>query len=502
MVKSSLLQALYQSQIIDFDRQSPFSEVIHAFLSKREGDLRHFDFKSLWRFPLTEEGIIESWRNLLIFALIAHLSKDNIDLLANTAHTFLNQPRNQKSCYQRLLVALNQFFADMPVQAIDLDILDGGAVLIALREYCPWQAQPYSPYHAEFGTLLCLLVHLTHNDDLKQKLLRMAKWHLNTLDFDFFPLVGLFSKEKNGTISQQIIWNYLFFYSLSHMIGAVEYIGVTKNYAQFIASIPIEKSIEMDPLCVLLEKMIEHCSKEVGEGDTILPHNIYDPSTALVGIRNEAYHSICTLHGAQTGLGCLRNKDVHILSYGPQYLPLEECEGFGIEGNYLSEHGIRQSWIDVHPGGFSLRGCARLVDQPIFSSDSLCRTKKLSGIWLEIEQEFHSSQLDLKTQFLGFDGWDSLAFSFFVKTKVCRVDSKRLIPRTLDCYDGKSQDIILEGDEKAIRLSSSYDGRMQIIPLSGGDNFWGADFLIAYMLDSNYRKYDWQMCLEDKSNPA
>jgi hypothetical protein len=34
---------------------------------------------------------------------------------------------------------------------------------------------------------------------------------------------------------------------------------------------------------------------------------------------------------------------------------------------------------------------------------------------------------------------------------------------------------------------------MQVIPLAGGDNFWGADFLVAYHLSQDQRNYQWHL---------
>jgi len=34
---------------------------------------------------------------------------------------------------------------------------------------------------------------------------------------------------------------------------------------------------------------------------------------------------------------------------------------------------------------------------------------------------------------------------------------------------------------------------MQVIPLSGGENFWGVDFLAAYVCSDEQRHYSWQL---------
>ena len=99
-----------------------------------------------------------------------------------------------------------------------------------------------------------------------------------------------------------------------------------------------KKENRIEPLWALIEKWLERF-KSVPAAPIELTEHICDPSTALVGYRSPAQHVICSLHGEHTGLGVLRYGAIDIVSYGPQYLPLGECQGFGIEGNALSDHG-------------------------------------------------------------------------------------------------------------------------------------------------------------------
>ncbi len=229
-----------------------------------------------------------------------------------------------------------------------------------------------------------------------------------------------------------------------------------------------------------------------------LPENIYDPSTALVGYRSTSQHVICTLHGGHTGLGMLRVEDIEIVNYGPQYLPLSDCQGFGIEGNALSDQGIRRSMIEGRRQTFVLKGCTRLIDQP---SSSPFDIGQFRGIWLEVVQEFKRPHFYLKTTFLGLDGWESVAFSFFVKARCCRTQSQQMLyPRTLERYEGEVQTLIFEGHQAALELRSLFtQGTLKVIPLGGGNNFWGADFLVAYLLHSDQRQYQWHIGPYQKS---
>jgi hypothetical protein len=260
---------------------------------------------------------------------------------------------------------------------------------------------------------------------------------------------------------------------------------IFSNIKNFLENKSNEKIL---PLWILLERFLLPDRKEIEEKKLALCERIFDPSTALVGYRSSKQHVLCTLHGVNTGLGHIRIGDVEIVNYGPQYLPLSDCEGFGIVGNTLSDQGIRRPLIEWNSNSFTIKGCVRLVDQP----DAL--HKKFRGIWVDIAQDFKRPHFYLNATFLSLDGWDSVVFSFFIKARRCCVYSRPtpLLPRTLERYEGNIEPLILNGEhEQLILRAVSQEGRMQIIPLGGGDNFWGADFIISYILVPEVSDYQW-----------
>lgn len=422
---------------------------------------------SFWCVPISEENIYRNWQTLLIFALMGSPKV----LLAKKLHGLLNQPWNNHSSLMRTLVALNQVLADMPVHQINLKQLENGAIPIELHEYRPWIAIPFSPLHAQLGTYLSLIATLSKNEELKTQAIQAAKWQLNTLDYEFFPYTGLFTQEKNSTLTETLLWNYLFFRSVGFEEVAQAQLKHLNN-----GSIP--------PFFLLLKKIINETCKDF-QKDLALSNEIYDSSMSLVGMRFPNHHVICTTHGAHTGLGAYRFHDVQILNYGPQFFPLEECQGFGIEGNFLSDHDMRKSEIELSQNSFALKGCVRFVDSGQFN-----------GIWMETEQSYKDQFLDIKGHLLSMQGWENVAFSFFVKAKKCHVGTVAcLSPSTFQRYEGKYQTVIFEGKKESIQLmlNDVTKGEMKIIPLGSGENFWGADFLVAYLLHPEESKYHWNV---------
>lgn len=483
------LQSLYLTRI---EESSPyFDQIVRQFLESSRIPPQDLIEECLWQGPLlSEDKAIEAWKLLLAVNILCDLAQLHPSKLAAKVRFFERHPWNQSSQYFRSLVALNHAFAKMPIPEVGPHLLESGAALIDLHEYCPWLSLPYTPHHFEFGVFLCLLSLLTKREDLQETVLRIAHWQLNTLDVEAKPVAGLFVREKEGRTLQSYCLSYLLFRSAAILTEETPFAAIAEISMKGIQE-HVERTMEkIDPLWVLIEKWLDQ-HKILSHASLELSEHIYDPSTALVGYRSPAQHIACTLHGEHTGLGMLRQGDIEIINYGPQYLPLGECQGFGIEGNALSDHGMRRSMIEWRRGSFVLKGCVRLVDQP---SVSHFEVGKFRGIWLEVAQEFKKPHFYLKTTFLGLDGWEAVAFSFFVKAARCKIQSHILLPRTLERYEGETQTLLLEGQDNQLELRPlSFKGTMQVIPLAGRDNFWGADFLIAYLMTSDQRHYQWHI---------
>lgn len=483
------LQSLYLKQIED--SSSYFEKTIKNFFQSQLVPQTDILEECEWQEPcLSEERAIENWRHLLALNLLYDLASLSQSEIATKIRIFERHPWNQSSQYLRALVALNHALAKMPIPEVGPHLLESGAALIDLQEYCPWLSLPYIPYHYEFGIFLCLLALMTKRQDLQEIVLKLAHWQLNTLDVTGKPLLGLFVREQEGKALHHLCLSYLLFRSAATLRENTPFAEIAE-----VAMNSIQKYMEHDedkihPLWPLIEKWLEQY-QIVSNASLSLSEQVYDPSTALVGYRSASQHVVCTLHGGRTGLGVVRFGDIEIVNYGPQYLPLEECQGFGIEGNALSDHGMRRSILECRRHYFSMKGCARLVDQP---SSTPFATGNFRGIWLEVAQEFKKPHLYLKTSFLGLDGWESVAFSFFVKAAKSKIQSQCLLPCTLDRYVGEAQTVIFENQQSVLELNPLIcKGSMQVIPLAGGNNFWGADFLVAYFLSPDLRHYQWHM---------
>jgi hypothetical protein len=183
-----------------------------------------------------------------------------------------------------------------------------------------------------------------------------------------------------------------------------------------------------------------------------------------------------TYQGDHTGLGRIDFKHISVVSMGPHYFPLGELSRFGIfrEGEDLS---------DVEVSVNKISGWTKLIagDRPFGSG----------ATWIHFSVEKESEKTKVSASFENGKGEDPFAFVFFIKADSIKLNEKKIDRGSLISYKGPNSLIeCVSGNEK-ILLHSEIKSPIQIIPLAGGEFFWGADFLLAFEIDDLNQKYEW-----------
>lgn len=512
------LQKLYGKHLAIVGLVTPLEKALSAFLKTNPPIFSVLDqliapdkfiqdsSQSPWR-------LLEQWRNLLAVNLMTILQKVPSHYREAISHHIqeVSCCAFWKEC-QLLVVfrALNRKLSNLDDISISPSQYFSGAAPFETGSHWTWANAPQISFQAEMGALWAVLGNATQNQELLSAAVKLAEWHLNTLDYHFAPFSGLLIQETDSSLISLVTSNYLLFHAVAVLANKPEMEYAAQKQLEQLEKILIMKSGRLQPYAVLLEHWID-CQKEKPQPVPFeLPKMICDFSTYLVGYRSPINNLVCTNVGGKTGLGCLHFGDVHIVNYGPQHFPLGGCEGFGIEcGANNKDRDSYQKNIDhenseiisislSNNSEFHLRSCVRIVGKPpCKNSAALFRNAEHSGIWAEISQKFDEDAFHLSATFLGLkesEEMESLAFSFFIKAKHCEINGKKIKSCSLDRYQGAVRTINFHSDRNSVKIDSlRTDGEIQVIPLAGGDNFWGADFLIAYLLKSKLQTYHWQI---------
>ena len=90
---------------------------------------------------------------------------------------------------------------------------------------------------------------------------------------------------------------------------------------------------------------------------------------------------------------------------------------------------------------------------------------------------------------------EEIAFTFYLQTPHCQLENgTELQRRSLDQYHGASSSVWCRSNNNQLVITSDHlFEEMQLIPLGGGSNYWGTDFLLAFPLGKKQNTFSWNI---------
>lgn len=487
------LKKLYHQYCREAYKITPLEQIVESYLNDTCIDAKLLDHELVAGDKLdylSPWELLDAWRKILIPLLIfkGKLQEEKKHLIIQEIKRLQTEvcwPEFQLlSAYQHLVDIL---LGCRPEKKNVFFQLEEGACPVEGGGHWSWGGVPHPAFHAELGTLWLLCAGLTGNQLFFEYAKRLVEWQLHTLDHDFSPFVGLYSHEGNVSESLLLINNYILFFAASRCMSRPDYAFIAKKILSKLNDIASKTNVEIPPYAVLMEKWFGEQYSSIEAQEMKLPTHFQDIKLGKAGNRSENSSAIGTLFGGGTGMGCCHFGDVQVVNFGPQHLPLGDCRGFGVEGGgqLLSEY-IKS--ISITDTSFNIEGLARMASLPMpTTSLANFRQGQPSGIWLDSKLRYEAGEFSIHASFKGlFD--HPIAFVFFVKANNCLIDGKQMVkPRSFQQYSGEVREVELQGNRGSLFLNEiqkqglDFCQEMQVIPLGGGKNFWGADFLVAYM---------------------
>lgn len=301
--------------------------------------------------------------------------------------------------------------------------LASGAIPLFRQGFFLWGGLPYPQEHAQLGALLAQL-----NDPQANA---MVHFQEATLDHTKRPIASLFRQEEGWNEHSLKIANDSFFKSVGYVPSAT----------------------------------VQFADHELG----------------MVSRRTDVATVVCMASGCKSGMGVFLNRDAGILNFGPQLSPFENCSAFGLAG--------RAQKIDLHdlPYQFTLSSVCHLASPHMRETGfSHIKDSGYSGVWMKTKMEGNLSELSIECTFESVHPLDALRFIFFGKGESCWVRGlHKLSPRSLDRYQGPVQGVTLVGKEGNVHIEVPKGvSHLEVIPLAGDENYWGADFMFTYILNA------------------
>lgn len=427
---------------------------------------------------------VDAWRQLLVLLILIQEMQLFETKKAFLVEQFYRIDSGQLCPDFQLLLAYRQLIAALLDLTIEQEVfvqLPSGACPLEGKGMWSWGEVPHPAFHAELGLIWCLHAALLKDDKHLQAVENLANWQLNTLAHDCSLFAGLFAYEGDISPNSLAINNYLFFNAISKVLKRSNFAFFADKMENLLIQKAAIAHIAIPPFAVVVEQFLNRFNTSSPFLDCTLNSVFSDKHLAMVGSRSNDCSAVATLYGSGSGMGCYHHKDIHIVSFGPQHYPLGDCRGFGIEGgNVLLNDHVKS--LGVSEGYFKIEGLTRMSGLPT-SSNSVAefRHGNPSGVWVDAKLVFEQKSLSIETVMQNLFDYP-LAFVFFIKASGCVIDGGHTVkPRSFQQYAGEIGIVEVKGRDGCVSIESGLkQGEMHVIPLGGGENFWGADFLIAY----------------------
>lgn len=501
---ATCLQTLCQQNSTDLDSTTPLEQFVHTYLQGRsisaslvEEALTDTEASMPDLQKLSPLELLELWRKLLAILLILRdndllpVFRQRISCLAANLNTVVLWSEFQPLAAYHTLTAI---LLGLPAKEPVLCQLASGACPIEGGGHWTWGEIPQPLLHAELGILWTLYAVLGGDRRYQRAAELLAEWQQNTLDHNFLPCDGLFTPEGDSSTKAQLLANYVLFDGLAKVARRGDLAFLAEKQGSHLSS-PKEGDSPLSLAMLVFAAWFEaNFSAIASDPFYKLQKHFHDTHLALTGCREDEISAFATLYGGGTGMGCFHRRGVQVVNFGPQHLPLGDCRGFGLEG---TGRLLASRLGDIKSGeeGFLLKGISRMTAKPKEThTPAAFRQGDPSGFWIEAAVEFHAGQMTLDMLFNGLFEPKTLAFAFFVKASHCLVDGHQTIkPRTFHHYQGKVCEVQFNNSGESVSIHADHkQGEMHVIPLGGGQNFWGADFLLAYHCQTEH-PYRWQI---------
>lgn len=265
-------------------------------------------------------------------------------------------------------------------------------------------------------------------------------------DHNDMPLLPIWSEEKNYSSFDILCCYFLFFLTLE------KYTIIDEKKDKLLDLLSEKQPTQNLIFYLFIEETIHRI-------DEIEDRPVMD------GKRNEGlvHHFtnstfFATAYGKKSSLGMAIGNKVEVSAFGPQSLPLDDSNGFGVYTPYFLKN--KAIVMEKKSDGFFLDGWI-----------SLAQKKK----WGKFSIQSLGNCLDISFSF--FDP-KNCGFAFYIKAKFCDLFDKRYQSNHL-CHETKEVKEIFFGEEdEKLKIQFNKDVLIEVITLPGKSFFWEANFLL------------------------
>lgn len=470
-----LLSNLCDKLIKENQQSDIWIQQICSVKSQNSINLCHLFPTSIEESGLTPNSFLQKTKYLLITTILYYLSPTTI---------------SEKNQLERII----QLCSSHPYSSIPTCSIAIGCCLTLLgnRENFFLSQQKFSELYPinseaknnlEMSVLSWLLAVLNRgNSDYIREFIRYSEKCIALVDEKYGPIFTLWIREEDFSFEDILLQYFLVVYGLT--IFNIEGVSETliSSLTEKINCLLTNPSSEVSAFTMSLLLFCNESRYEPLKGTT---YSLQKKSSCIAVSSSKEICVAITTVGKNTGVGYIQRGKVVITNLGPHFFPLGEMDHFGIfhsstwrtEKNYATHPLYIKSWISLPS--------IKLVNK---------LDKFIKGdVEMELEVEQKKRDIDIGIRLIGPIHSNKLAFTFFLQAEELVVGDIKLQPYSLNRYQGMNMAIRGTHGSDFIVISPNFIGEMQIFSLAGKNHFWGSQFLLAYSLVDEDKRYQWNV---------
>ncbi len=316
---------------------------------------------------------------------------------------------------------------------------------------------------AQLGILWMILGVRLNNEVLQRAGLKIAVWQAHLLDSQGRPHLSIWSRAQTFRPSHFYHWNYVLFSIAYRLTGEKGFLKIAELTQKEVWD-PIAFPMSLLPLVPSkIPPPIPHFYHPFAEEITV---GMMKFTTADMSL-------IAHLSGWNSGLFSCHKQEVALVNAGPQVGSFDDLTHFGITRTWgVKPRSFQEMNWEKTAYHCHLKGWTQLHALPF---------------WLELDVQLQAGHANLKATLQDKEFPESLSMVLFLKCNKLILGGKHSLEMgTLERYEGKALPLELQGTKEKMALHPDPSLTMQVIPLSGGDHFWGAHFLVAFSFGPSF----------------
>ena len=332
--------------------------------------------------------------------------------------------------------------------------------------------------YIEILLLKIFIGHFFGKETLLEKSLHEAQWLLRLVDHDSHFLGTYWFSDC--MLDQKTIQ-----YSLYYLNRVLDTFHLQETAKKKVSSNKkVQETLQLNCIRFLSELIQRQSITKKRPPLSAVQIQELDTKYGIATIHFNQFSAVIDHPGQSQSIGAFCLNRLFFPAFGPHYFPLGEMNLFGAKRHPDSNLYLKEEEKQDRCWTFWSR-LPTLYAQ---------KKRQIGSRWIQIDFFTHDEGVDLSITKADLEEIPPFSFVFFVCAENLKIEQWGEIQKlSLQRYQDISRSVYLSKKQEVIQIQPLFETEMQIIPLNGESHFWGASYLISYVMSPESKKLAWRI---------